>query len=89
VVTASEVAASVYGPEPWRRRYGLGLRQENRAALAAGAPQHAHQGVAERVADQAMGLGRVLAVAGVFLLLVLLLGWSWRYPDLCWGARAR
>jgi hypothetical protein len=78
VVTASEVAASVYRPEQWRRQYGLGLRQENRAALDAGAPQHTHQGVAERAAGQAMGLGRVLAVAGVFLLLVLLLGWSWR-----------
>jgi hypothetical protein len=68
-VTASEIACWAYCPEQWRLSYGMGLAAENRAALEAGERRHGRKATAERIAGAALGLGRLLLIAGLALLL--------------------
>jgi hypothetical protein len=75
LVTASEIACYAYCPEQWRLQYGLGLKAENQAAMAAGITHHQGKARAERLAGGWLALGRLLVIVAVALLLVLLV---WR-----------
>lgn len=78
LITATEIAAFAYCPEQWRLHYGLEMLPGNRAALDAGTRHHEGKAVAEQVAGEAIGLGRLIIVIGIVVLGVVLLGLLWR-----------
>jgi hypothetical protein len=69
LISAKEIACFAYCPEQWRLEYGLGLKPENRAAIAAGNRHHAAKASAERVAGGSLALGRLLIVVALLGLL--------------------
>lgn len=75
IVSAQEIACWAYCPEQWRLQYGMGMEPENRAALDAGMRHHGRKAVAERIAGNAIMLGRFLAALAAVVLLLLL--WWW------------
>lgn len=69
-VTATEIANYVYCPEAWRLKHGLGLKDGNVAAKAAGVSRHESWQVAERRSTWLIKLAFV-ALIGAIALVVL------------------